>query len=206
MLEFLCKFWVLLYNNMLIHLVRGQGKWLDCSLRSLFLYPSPWLRCYALVLWKPSPYLQLHAPAIPLQHSSLFCCWSYPRLHHGYIPVVENKPQCSLFTILFHTFNSCLLQPLPLILTLCNQLQTSVFFPLSTPLLHLKLEVELLWCFRAGVGFSSQRNKWLNAVQWVSVCDTHPRYLDITPYFFPKKNTEGKSLHESSHCRRVDWQ
>lgn len=77
---------------MLIYPVRGQGKWLYCSLRSLFLYPSHWLRCHALVLWKPSPYLRLHSPAVPLQHSGLLCCWSYPRLYHSYIPIVENQP------------------------------------------------------------------------------------------------------------------
>lgn len=42
-----------------------RGKWLNSSLKSLFLHPSSWLRPHPLVLLNPTPYPQLHSLCHP---------------------------------------------------------------------------------------------------------------------------------------------
>lgn len=128
---------------MLMLLVKGQGKWLGCSLRSLFLHPSSWPRCHLPVLLNPSPYL--HSAAFPHHLLTALLAPServpstadrLQQSHHGYIPGAEHQP--ALVPPL-HPLISHLHPLLPAAPTTAGpQLQRPVSFPLPISLLYLK--------------------------------------------------------------------
>lgn len=190
----LCKFskCYLFHSNMLILLTKGQGKWLDCSLRSFFLHPSSWPRCHLPVLLNPSPYL--HSAAFPHHPLTAFLAPSErvpsPTVSPWLHPWGRTPPWYPLFILSLHTFPfaCCLPQPLP---------QQDLSFKdlyLSPFLCHFSTsnQVKLLWCFRACMSSCSQRSHWLNTIRWVSVCATHTGYLDIIPYFFLRSTLRAK--------------
>lgn len=154
----LCKFskCYLFHSNMLILQMKGQGKWLDCSLRSFFLHPSSWPRCHLPVLLNPSPYL--HSAAFPHHPLTALLAPSErvpsPTVSPWLHPWGRTPALVPLFILSFHTFPfaCCLLQPLP---------QQDLSFKdlyLSPFLFHFSTsnQVKLLWCFRACVGSCSQ--------------------------------------------------
>lgn len=154
----LCKFskCYLFHSNMLILQMKGQGKWLDCSLRSFFLHPSSWPRCHLPVLLNPSPYL--HSAAFPHHPLTALLAPSErvpsptvsPWLHPwGRTPALVPP----LHPLIAHLPLRLLPPAAPT--TAGPQLQRPVSFPLPISLLPSN-QVKLLWCFRACMGSCSQ--------------------------------------------------